>query len=131
MGTLGIGGNILKWEEADLNLSKELIAEYKEMRPIIQEGQFYRLENTSQNAYHCFEYVKEEEALLFVFLPQTQIGHRGIRIRLRGLEENKSYQFIYEGNTYVKSGAYLMHHGLDIRLVGDYASEVIRFVAVK
>ena len=47
MGTLGIGCNILKFTEEDIALSQEMIAQYKEIRPIIQEGTFYRLNHTS------------------------------------------------------------------------------------
>lgn len=131
MGTLGIGCNILKFTEEDIALSKQLIAQYKEIRHIVQEGDFYRLENTSSNDYHCFQYNKADETVLFVFLPQTQLGHRGIRVRLRGLEENKVYAFEYAGEQVCKTGAYLTKHGIDLRLTGDYASKVMKFTIVE
>ncbi|MGL4374529.1 MAG: alpha-galactosidase, partial [Turicibacter sp.] len=129
MGTLGIGCNILKFTEEECALSKQLIEAYKDIRHIVQEGEFYRLENTSQNAYHCFEYVKEDEGLLFVFLPQAQLGHRGVRVKLRGLQADKVYNIQIGENTRSKTGAYLMNHGIDVRLVGDYASQIIKFTA--
>ena len=49
MGTLGIGCNILKYTKEEEEIAKELIDEYKSIRHIIQEGDFYRLENTSSN----------------------------------------------------------------------------------
>lgn len=127
MGTLGIGCNILKLNEEEINISKKMIKEYKEIRHIVQEGEFYRLENTSCNDYHLFQYVKEDESLLFVFLPQSKLGHSGVRARLRGLDPEKLYTFELDKKEYKKSGAYLMNHGIDLRLNGDYASEIIKF----
>lgn len=127
MGTLGIGCNILRFTQEDADLSREMIHFYKEIRPIVQEGDFYRLENPSDNRYFLFEYLKGEEGLIFAFLPQSKVGHRGTTIRLRGLEENAFYSMKTESGDLVKSGSYLMNRGLDLRLNGDYASTIIRF----
>lgn len=127
MGTLGIGGNILKWNENELGLAKKMVEEYKNIREIVQEGDFFRLESTSANDYHLFEYTKEDEALLFVFLPQTKIGHRPVRVKLRNLEENGLYEYKLNDEVVIKSGVYLMNHGINIHLRGDYQSEIIHF----
>lgn len=127
MGTLGIGGNILNWSENEINTSKCMIQKYKSIRHIVQDGDFYRLENTSANDYHCFEYTKDNEALLFVFLPQTKVGHRPIRVKLRGLDENELYEFEYNNKIMVKSGSYIMNHGINMQLKGDYQSKLIYF----
>ncbi len=126
MGTLGIGCNILKYSEEEEAIAKELIGEYKEIRHIIQEGDFYRLENTSPNDYYLYQYLKEDEAVVFAFLPQSKIGHRGARVKLRGLEENKKYKVEYLNQVIEKTGEYLMNYGLDIRLQGDYSSCLIK-----
>ncbi len=126
MGTLGIGCNILKFNEEEVKLSQELIREYKEIRHIIQEGDFYRLENISKNDYKIYQYNKDAESLLFVFLPQSLIGHRGTTVKLRGLESESKYIIKINGEELIKSGSYLMNKGLEIRLVGDYASDIIR-----
>ena len=131
MGTLGIGCNILKFTEEDSNLSKEMIALYKKIRPIIQEGDFYRLQNTSENDYHLYEYTKEAEGLVFAFLPQTKIGHRKVTVKLRGLKKEAVYSVILETKEIKKSGAYLMQHGFDLCLTGDYASTLIQFKEIE
>lgn len=131
MGTLGIGCNILNFTDEEVMLSKGLIKEYKEIRHIIQDGDFYRLENSSKNKYSVYQYNKENESLLFVFLPQSEIGHRGIRVRLRGLEENSNYIINLENEEVTKSGMYLMNNGIDLKLFGDYDSRIIKINKIK
>lgn len=126
MGTLGIGCNILKYSKEDDEIAKKLISEYKTIRHIIQEGDFYRLENTSSNDYYLYQYLKKNESVVFVFLPQSKIGHRGTRVKLRGLESDKKYTLEYLGKTIEKTGEYLMNYGVDIRLEGDYSSCIIK-----
>ena len=127
MGSLGVGCNILKFTPEEMELSQKMIRQYKEIRPIIQEGTFYRLENPSANQYFLYEYLKEDKGVLFAFLPQSRVGHRGTTIRLRGLDEAAAYVLHTSRGDVVKSGSYLMGHGLEVRLTGDYASAVVPF----
>ncbi|MGL5057409.1 MAG: alpha-galactosidase, partial [Fusobacteriaceae bacterium] len=126
MGTLGIGCNILKFNSEDIELSKKMIKEYKEIRSVVQEGDFYRLENSSTNNYNFFQYNGDKETILFAFLPSTKIGHKGANVKLRGLEKERAYTFMLNGEQVSKSGNYLMNVGIDIRLVGDYDSLILR-----
>lgn len=127
MGTLGIGCNILKFTEEDVELSKSLIKEYKDIRHIVQEGDFYRLENTFQNDYKIYQYLKEDEGLIFAFLPQSKIGHRDVNIKFRNLKENRVYSLKINDENIEKSGSYLINHGINIKLCGDYDSMIIKF----
>ena len=127
MGTLGIGCNILKFTEEDVELSKSLIKEYKDIRHIVQEGDFYRLENTFQNDYKIYQYLKEDEGLIFAFLPQSKIGHRDVNIKFRNLKENRVYSLKINDEKIEKSGSYLINHGINIKLCGDYDSMIIKF----
>ena len=121
-----IGQLITFWIFTDEYEKDLLEAKYKEIRHIVQDGKFYRLQgNLVDNDYHIFEYVNKDEALLFVFLPQSKVGHRFTTIKLRGLDENKDYKFNLFGQDIVKSGRYLMNHGLTVKLEGDYASLVL------
>ena len=127
MGSLGIGCNILKFTDEETELSKDMIRQYKEIRPIVQEGDFYRLDNPSANEYFLYEYLKGDQGLIFAFLPQSKVGHRGTTIRLRGLDEQTLYTLHTQQGEITKSGNYLMHHGLELKLTGDYASVIIPF----
>lgn len=127
MGSLGVGCNILKFSPEEMELSQRMISQYKQIRPVIQDGDFYRLENPSANGYFLYEYLKDDQGVIFAFLPQSKVGHRGTTVRLRNLEENEAYTVYTSQGEVVKSGSYLMYHGLPLRLAGDYASAVIRF----
>ena len=127
MGTLGVGCNILKFSPEEMELSQKMIALYKDIRPIIQEGDFYRLDNPSADQYFLYEYLKENQGVIFAFLPQSKVGHWGTTIRLRGLDEQAQYTLHTSKGDIVKSGSYLMYHGLELKLCGDYASAVIQF----
>ena len=131
MGTLGIGCNILKFSESDMELSKKMIKFYKEIRETVQNGEFYRLENSSTNDYHLFQYNGKNESLLFIFLPTTRIGHKGVKVKLKGLAEDKIYRFKLDGKEVEKSGRYLMNMGIDLRLAGDYKSDILKFTVVE
>ncbi len=127
MGSLGIGCNILKFTDEETELSKDMIRQYKEIRPIVQEGDFYRLDNPSANEYFLYEYLRGDQGLIFAFLPQSKVGHRGTTIRLRGLDEQARYTLHTLQGEVTKSGSYLMNHGLELKLTGDYASTIIPF----
>ena len=127
MGTLGMGCNILKFTEEEMELSRQLIEEYKEIRHIIQDGEFYRLNPITSNNYQVYEYANEDEAVLFVFLPQTQISRLGACIKMRGLDADARYEFNLSDELIIKSGSYLMNHGIQVKLSGDYASTIIKF----
>ncbi|OON95882.1 MAG: alpha-galactosidase [Epulopiscium sp. Nele67-Bin005] len=130
MGTLGIGSNILKISEEEETIYKDMIAQYKEIAHIVQEGDFYRLKPISQNKYYAYQYVFENESLLYVFLPQTLIGHNKARILLKGLSPKTTYKVSYQDVVIEKSGEYLMNFGIQILLSGDYASEIVKINAV-
>lgn len=131
MGTLGIGSHILKISAEEEVVYKEMIQEYKDIRHIVQEGDFYRLEPVTSNKYHAFQYNYVDESLLYVFLPQTYIGHEGARVKLKGLDAQARYEIVVCGEKSIKSGAYLMNYGVKFKLVGDYASEIIKLKKTK
>ncbi|WP_443110775.1 GH36 C-terminal domain-containing protein [Caloramator sp. mosi_1] len=58
------------------------------------------------------------------FLPRQNYSKSKFKVKLRGLEEDKSYRIITEGKEEFKSGAYLMNYGLELELKGDYASSI-------
>ena len=131
-GALGIGGNLNKWTEQDNALATEMIALYKRIRTTVQNGTLYRLRSPVQSGYSASEYVSQDgrQALVFVFLQSQQFGRPVPALQLQGVLEDAVYR-VRTTDDKVKvpssavSGAYLMHHGLELGLSGDYDSTLV------
>ena len=131
MGTLGIGGNLNRWSKEELETAKEMIALYKEIRPIVQEGDLYRLLSPRTSEITAVEYTDKiaSEVLVFVFLHSSQFGEDSKRIYLKGLQGSALYKV--EDATELISGTSLMKRGLDIKIKGDFNSKLIRIKKIE
>jgi alpha-galactosidase len=128
-GSLGLGGNLNKYSPEDMQAATRYVAFYKRVRPAVQRGALYRLMAPEGSEYSADEYVSTDgrQAVLFAFLHSQQFGTPFPTVRLRGLAEDAVYKVeaidpgqVQEVGTV--SGAYLMHHGLNLNLRGDYDS---------
>lgn len=128
-GSLGIGANLNKWSAEDFATAKTMVAQYKQLRPTIQDGALYRLispENGSE--YSVTESLSNDgaQAAIFAFLHSSQLGDGYPRIYPRGLEPAKEYTIhALTGKLDSRipqraSGEYWMHHGIDVSLKGDF-----------
>jgi alpha-galactosidase len=68
-GAMGIGGNLLRWSDVDCNRAAQHVAHYKTLRPIIAQGDLYRILSAKEHAVSAFAYVAKDksEAALFAF----------------------------------------------------------------
>lgn len=125
MGTLGIGGNLNHWSEVEIEIARKMITLYKEIRPIVQEGHLYRILSPRTNEITAVEYTAKDgsEALLFAFLHSSQFGAALKTLHLKGLEDKALYKV--DGFDELLSGTALMKRGLDIKLTGDYDSQLV------
>jgi len=92
-GALGVGGNLLTWTAEKLDTARRHIAQYKEIRHLIVDGDLYRLASSRNGPISAFMYVSKDknEAVLFVFrLLHSRIGFKPV-IRLAGLDANRVY----------------------------------------
>jgi alpha-galactosidase len=140
MGAMGIGANILQWSEQEAEYAGEMIRLYKEIRPIIQEGDVYRLNSLRQDHISAVQYVDQdaEQSVIFAFMrtncakdmPNTNIirwaNPRFIyTLYPHGLLPAK--QYVVDGLTpRARSGESLMSAGINIELEGDYDSKLVR-----
>ncbi len=127
-GDLGIGSNLNKFTDADSALATKMIALDKRIRQTVQMGDLYRLLLPDENDTTSNEYVSQDgkEAVLFAFRHSQQYNTPPPTIRLRGLESRSVYQLEkLDGSTAEFSGAYLMEHGLDLTLRGDFDSTIV------
>jgi alpha-galactosidase len=126
MGVLGLGADLTKWSEGDLNTAAGFIAAYKDIRETMQFGAFYRLRSPRESVLSAFQFnhPSGREAVVVVFLSNSQFGHYHNIIRLQGLDAEAKYMI--EGSSEVWSGQALMNRGLPVALKGSFVSQLIR-----
>jgi Alpha-galactosidase len=130
-GSLGIGVNLNRWTTEEFTLAKSMIAYYKSINATVQNGSLYRLALATQGNLSANQYVSpdQSQSVVFAFLHSQQFGRMVPPLLLRGLDENSIYSVSRidgkPGATKAPlklSGAYLMNHGIEPELIGDYDS---------
>jgi alpha-galactosidase len=128
-GAFGFCADVRKWSPADLDLGKAMVEYYKTIRRTLEDGELYRLASLREGNLAAAEYVAPDgkQAVLFAFLHSQQFLYEAPTIYLRGLDERALYRLkpiddkLMEKQQ-VLSGSYLMNHGLNFNLVGDFDS---------
>lgn len=119
-GVLGIGADLSTWDEGDLDTASALIAQYKEIRPIVQHGQQYRL-SASGGELTAVQYVSENEdrreSAVFAFRRERHFGRTDPALRLRGLDPAARYRDTASGREH--HAAVLLARGLPLQLPAD------------
>jgi alpha-galactosidase len=137
-GSLGIGGNLNKWTDDEVVTGRKMISFYKQIRATVQDGKLYRLGSPMESDFSAMQYVSQDsrQIVVFAFLHSQQFGRNVPLLYLRGLAEDATYSVTSlddKGQDQAEklSGAYLMHHGIQLRLRGDYDATAIRFDLVQ
>jgi alpha-galactosidase len=136
-GVLGVGGDISKWSEADRNTAKKMIALYKEIRPIIQQGTVYQLMPPTTSDRVALEYLspdRQQGVLLLYTMRDPLAGsieaERLTRVlKFLGLDPNASYAIRSDesdGPEQIASGRTLMDVGMPWPIFGDYNCAILR-----
>ncbi len=137
-GSLGIGSNLNKWSTEDFDLASKMVGYYKTIREAVQTGDLYRLFSPREGEFTANEYVAQDgkQAVLFAFLHSQQYRNPAPTVHFRGLDQNAIYsikriddKLMERNETY--SGSYLMNHGIQLRLTGDYDSTSISLERVQ
>jgi alpha-galactosidase len=131
-GSLGIGGDLTKWSRAELTEAKELVAKYKEIRPVVQHGRLYRLASTRRGPpLGAMQYVSRDgsELVVLAWLGPRRYGPWPTRLRLRGLETTSRYTDVETGEEH--GGAVLVELGLRLPEGLDFTSMLVHFVRVE
>lgn len=115
-GSLGVGGNLLNWDEAERTLAAACIRQYKEIRPIVQLGEQYRLLSPQKGPYSAVQYVSQDkaESVLFVFRVHVPEKYNIPHLYLRGLDPEALYSV--EGFEGPRSGLAWMEAGMRVEL---------------
>jgi alpha-galactosidase len=127
-GALGVGGDLLRWTDAELAEAAELIAAYKDIRPVIQRGRLYRLASVLDGPFGASEYVAGDDVVVLGWWGPRQCGVRPGRIRLAGLDAGARYRDTGSGQQHW--GAALMAGGLVLpeERASTFGSTLVRLV---
>lgn len=119
-GSLGIGGDLAVWSEAELDEAAALVAAYKQIRPIVQLGTQYRLTPAGGQSsgptsgpsgkVTAWQYVLGDEVVVLGWWAPRHYGEIPPPVRLTGLDPALRYQDPDSGAEY--HGAALMNGGL-------------------
>jgi alpha-galactosidase len=122
-GVLGVGGDLSEWSEEELAEARRWVDLYKDIRPLVQHGDLYRLRPPA-GGLSAVQYVRDDESVVLAWLQTQRFGEPAPVLRLRGLDPTTSYECRETGE--VHRGAVLLHHGLRTGLRGDLDATVIR-----
>ncbi|MFB7957428.1 alpha-galactosidase [Streptomyces sp. NPDC056045] len=122
-GVLGIGGDLAKWSGEELAEAREWVDLYKEIRPVVQHGELYRLRSPG-GGLSAVQYVRGEETVVLMWLETQRHRERPPALRLRGIDPGATYTCLDTGA--VHHGSVLLHRGLHTGLRGDLDARVLR-----
>lgn len=122
-GVLGVGGDLTKWTAEELAEARQWVGLYKEIRPVVQRGDLYRL-LPPEGGLSAVQYVLGDETVVLAWLQAQRYGEPVPALRLRGLDPAETYECLETGE--VHRGAVLAHHGLRVGLRGDLDAAVAR-----
>ncbi len=134
-GSLGIGANLKNWTTEDFATAKRLIAAYHSVQKTIVRGDLYRLISPRDGSkFSATETVAADksQAVVFAFANATTEGRGFPLLQLEGLDAAAQYRLTWidgtagPGTPEVASGAWWMHHGLQLGLRGDYQAAGLR-----
>ena len=132
-GTFGYELNLMHLSEEDRQTAREQIQKYKEIEPLVQSGDYYRLTNPFENHNHVLWQLvskdKKETVICGVRL-HTEANPYIYLFYPQGLDAVLHYQDLATGKIY--TGAALMKAGLPLPLsTGDYQPIRFTFRAVE
>ena len=140
-GRLGFELHPKNMEPEEIAFAKKAVADYKRLRPVIQQGDLYRLVSPWENNHASLMYVSDDKsrAVVFVYgLNRFILTDYATPLLLGGLDPAKRYQ-VSEINKEKRdhsrvngrklSGEALLGMGLPVKLEGDYDSAVFELVA--
>ena len=133
-GALGIGADLNRWNQQDLQTAKRLVAEYKGIRMTVQQGLLYRLISPRDGSeYSATQSVSSDgrQAVVFAFLHSSSMLNPYPRIHLQGLDPQGRYRLrelagkSAEDTPEEASGAHWMSEGIQLMLKGDFQAAAV------
>ena len=128
MGNLGYELDLTSLEEADKAVIAEQVSLYKDLRPVVQLGQQYRLINPEESSNEAaVQFVKDDTTVVTYIRTLSTVETVETTLKLKGLDADAFYHL--KGTEHIYSGAELMYAGLTLVLSqGDFLSQQYIFV---
>lgn len=132
-GSLGIGGNLVKYSDNEIEICRRNISLYKEIRNTVQFGDLYRIMDYDRDEVLLNHYVSADktESVAFLAAKGTRFHKKRVAVKFIGLDESTKYRLNIDGKEYIKSGAYLSEIGIPMHIRGVDFNKIIRIFAVK
>lgn len=131
-GNFGYELDLTKFSDEEKEIVKAQVAHYKEIRHIIQYGEFYRILSPFDGNETAWIYVTENkrEAVAFYFKGLEVPNTFPKKIRFKGL--NPEYTYTIAGADIVAGGDELMYSGIETTgVIGDFSSKSWTLKAIK
>lgn len=142
-GRLGMEMQPKDMTDEEKIFARKAINNYKEIRPVVQQGDLYRLISPYDNkgvASLMYCAPEKDRAVFFAFKIEHYHGQVLPRFQMSGLDANKQYRIV-ELNAENKealsiekqvfSGGFLMSSGIELPLKHEYSSRVLELVEVR
>ena len=128
--------------DAERAFARQAIADYKRLRPVVQQGDLYRLvspyEQGGRMASLMYVAPDKSQAVVYAYKLHHMEGHDMPRVCLAGLDPDRTYRITEINHTgqgachlngKTATGRVLMEAGLNFPLGGEYASRVLELKA--
>lgn len=142
MCKLGFDIGLKDMKADELTYCQEAVANYKRLKPVILDGDQYRLVSPYDGNHMAVMYAAPDasKAVLFTYDIHPRFGEKLLPVKLRGLDAQKMYRVKeinlmpgrksnLSGNEKIFSGDYLMKIGLNAFTTSQTNSRVIEVVA--
>ncbi len=129
-GNFGYEMDLSRLSERDKKLVRAQVRLYKELRPLVQQGDMYRLKSPFEGNEAAWMFVAQDrrEAVVFWFKVLAQPNAPFSLLKLKGLDPELDYEVVGSEQTY--GGDVLMYAGLQLApRGGDFQSAVWRLKA--
>lgn len=142
MCKLGFDIGLKDLTESEIKYCQTAISNWNRLKPVILEGDQYRLVSPYESTHMCVNYVNADksQSVLFVYDIHPLCSEAPCPVKLQGLDPSMVYtmkeinledgnksQFRFDGRKF--SGEYLMNVGLDLLSIQHMCSHVIEFVS--
>lgn len=142
-GRLGMEMQPKDMSEKDKEFAKRAIQAYKEIRPIVQQGDLYRLVSPYDKvgfASLMYATPEKDKAVFFAYRMEYLLNQVTPRVRMTGVDPEKQYKLMdmtpvnenkknnLDGK--VVSGKILMEEGIEVPFSGEYSSVVMQLTEI-